>query len=207
MKNSRFIALVGLALGSIVCLGATPAKGLTVGSKAPPLSVERWIKGDEVKTLDEGTSYVVEFWATWCPPCVKSIPHLSELQKKYPGVVMIGVAASERNPDPAVLDSFVAGQGDKMSYRVAADSDRSMSKEWMEAAAQRFIPVAFVVDAKGILAYIGSPMDAGFAKAVRKVAKSAETPADKPDGKPVDASDKPADVTPPKDEPKGGSAN
>src|SRR5688572_27537114 len=73
------------------------APTLNVGDKAPKLSIENWVKGDEVKALGDGKVYVVEFWATWCPPCVKSIPMLTEIQKdfKKQGVTVIGVASSE----------------------------------------------------------------------------------------------------------------
>jgi glycosyltransferase involved in cell wall biosynthesis len=70
---------------------------LSVGSKAPALSMDEIIKGKPVEGLNEGTAYVVEFWATWCPPCVASIPHLTKLQKKHKNIVVMGVAGSERS--------------------------------------------------------------------------------------------------------------
>lgn len=39
-----------------------------------------------------GTPLVVNFWATWCPPCVKEMPQLDALQKKYPSVRFLGLA-------------------------------------------------------------------------------------------------------------------
>ena len=69
---------------------------LKVGSAAPKLSVEKWMKGDQVKGLEAGKVYMVEFWATWCPPCLDSIPHLTELQKSHKELVVIGMASSEK---------------------------------------------------------------------------------------------------------------
>ncbi len=68
--------------------GETDKDRLGVGSKAPALDVEHWIsdgdgKFSSVSQFKPGHVYVVEFWATWCRPCVASMPHLSELQKKY----------------------------------------------------------------------------------------------------------------------------
>ena len=54
-----------------------------VGDPAPRLQVDRFVKGAPVKDFKQGQVYVVEFWATWCRPCKESIPHITELQKKY----------------------------------------------------------------------------------------------------------------------------
>jgi thiol-disulfide isomerase/thioredoxin len=147
-----------------------PSATLKVGEKAPSLTVENWVKGSKVNGFESGKVYVVEFWATWCPPCVESIPLLTELQKdfKKDGVTVIGVAASERPKDRAgkertteerldTVKKFVTEQGDKMVYTIAFDADRSMSKDWMQAAGQGTIPTAFVVDKESKIAWIGNP--------------------------------------------------
>ena len=140
---------------------AAPAT-LTVGSKAPPLAVDAWVKGEPVKELQAGTTYVVEFWATWCGPCIKGIPHLTAMQKEFPAVQFISVAASENGPKEKQLDklkTFVAAKGDAMGYSVAYDSDRDMGKSWMEAAEQGGIPCAFIVGKDGVIQWIGHPME------------------------------------------------
>ena len=140
---------------------AAPAT-LTVGSKAPPLAVDAWVKGEPVKELQAGTAYVVEFWATWCGPCIKGIPHLTAMQKEFPAVQFISVAASENGPKEKQLDklkTFVAAKGDAMGYSVAYDSDRDMGKSWMEAAEQGGIPCAFIVGKDGVIQWIGHPME------------------------------------------------
>jgi thiol-disulfide isomerase/thioredoxin len=154
-----------LTLALAAAMLASDAPTLDVGSKAPPLTVETWIKGDEVKSLAADKVHVVEFWATWCGPCVMSIPHLTQLQKDNPSVVMIGVAASERGkksqPDNrlAGLKTFVEKQGDAMGYRVAFDEDRSMATAWMDASGQQGIPCAFIVGKDGTIEWIGHPME------------------------------------------------
>jgi len=154
-----------LMLPVAAALLAADAPTLDIGSKAPPLSVENWIKGEEIRSLAADKVYVVEFWATWCGPCIQSIPHLTALQKDNPGVTMIGVAASERGkkdqPDTrlAGLTTFVQKQGDAMGYRVAFDEDRSMATTWMDASGQQGIPCAFIVGKNGIIEWIGHPME------------------------------------------------
>lgn len=140
------------------------AATLKVGDKAPAIKVDNWIKGQEVTGFEKGKFYVVEFWATWCPPCKTSIPHLTKLQKEHKDVTFIGVTGSERKassgPDNRLpnLEKFVKEQGDKMDYRVAYDQDREMVKDWMDAAGKNSIPTAFIVDTEGKIAWIGHPM-------------------------------------------------
>ncbi len=137
---------------------------LRVGDPAPGLEVAKWVKGDEVPSLDKGKIYVVEFWATWCGPCKVSIPHLTELHKKFGDkVTFIGVSSFENNWDG--VEPFVKSEGDQMDYDVAMDkienpTDREgfMAKNWMEAAHQDGIPTAFVVDKEGKISWIGHPM-------------------------------------------------
>ncbi len=139
---------------------------LKVGDKAPALTVDKWVKGKDVKGFEKGKVYIVEFWATWCKPCRDSIPHLTQTQHDYKDITVIGIAASESKPKDGDadkrlegLEKFVKEQGDKMDYRVAYDSKRAMSDTWMTPAGQNGIPCAFIVDGEGKIAYIGHPME------------------------------------------------
>jgi thiol-disulfide isomerase/thioredoxin len=59
----------------------------------------KFVKGESVSEPQPNTVYVLEFWATWCPPCRDSIPHLSKLQAHYKdqGVVFIGISSEEES--------------------------------------------------------------------------------------------------------------
>lgn len=161
----RFLSMTLLAMGVSLMSGAH-AGTLNVGDKAPPLKVVKWAKGAPVKSFAPGKVYVVEFWATWCGPCRVSIPHLTELQKKYKGkATFIGVSIWENQRGDkstayqAKVASFVKDMGAKMDYTVAMDGvDGVMAKTWMEAAGENGIPSAFIVDKNGRIAWIGHPM-------------------------------------------------
>jgi thiol-disulfide isomerase/thioredoxin len=127
-----------------------------LGDAAAPLKVASWAKGTPVDlaTLKGKAVVVVEFWATWCPPCIKSIPHLTELQKKYQDVVFVGVSAE----DAATVKKFAAKQGALMDYHVAVDADGGTSEGYMVAFARQYIPRAFIVDKVGRVVWHGSPL-------------------------------------------------
>lgn len=173
-------ALVALAVPAVLASAAS-AQDLKVGDSAPPIKVAKWVKGKpdnmtksgNAYTLKPGSIHVVEFWATWCGPCKVSIPHLTELAKKYKGkVTFTGVSINEGADDylPKVA-KFVTEMGPKMEYNVVADDkaeNGTMSKSWMEAAAQEGIPTAFVIGKDAKIAWIGHPsqMDEPLAQIV-----------------------------------------
>lgn len=168
----RRIAMAPAVLGVVLMSHAASAQSLKVGDAAPPLKVGKWVKGEPVTEFAPGTVYVLEFWATWCGPCVTAIPHVTKLQKEYEGkVVVIGQNVWERDESQVV--PFVERMGDKMDYRVVMDdktTDRegAMATTWMAAAGQRGIPCSMIVDQQGRIAWIGHPMsmDAPLAKIV-----------------------------------------
>ena len=163
MRQLRLTAaLFALTAGMTFTLVA--GSTLKVGDPAPKLQTGKWVQGDPVKDFAKGKAYIVEFWATWCPPCRASIPHLNETYNKFKdkGLVVIGQDCYEK--DETLVAPFVKKMGDKMTYRVAlddksSDSKGQMAKTWMEAAGRNGIPSAFLVNTKGIVAWIGHPME------------------------------------------------
>jgi thiol-disulfide isomerase/thioredoxin len=149
-----------------VCLAScrSSAQTLSIGDSAPPITVSKWVKGEKVDKLQKDQTYVVEFWATWCVPCKVSIPHLTELQKKYKDVKFIGVSVIESKP--AKVEPFVKEMGEKMVYTVATDDvpkgaepvEGKMVKNWMLASGSEGIPTAFLVKS-GKVIWIGEPME------------------------------------------------
>ena len=141
---------------ALAFLAATELLALDPGAKAPKLSVKEWVKNGPVKIADgKGKNvYVIEFWATWCPPCRMSIPHLSKLQKEYKDKGLVVVAISTE--DLETVKKFVSQQKD-MDYSVGVDNNEETTKAYMEGVSG--IPTAFVVNKKGIVIWRGHPMN------------------------------------------------
>jgi thiol-disulfide isomerase/thioredoxin len=130
-----------------------------VGDAAPALAVSKWVKGDPVDLAKTKGKQVVliEFWATWCGPCIQSIPHLTELQHKYKDkLTVIGMS----DEGPATVTRFARQWGDRMGYTIACDDKLKTNRAYMMASGQQGIPTAFIVDKEGRVAWIGSPFGA-----------------------------------------------
>ncbi|WP_156795804.1 TlpA disulfide reductase family protein [Bradyrhizobium icense] len=136
---------------------------LRMESPAPPIKVENWLRGQPLTSFQPGKVYIVEFWATWCRPCVAAMPHLVQLQEKYKdsGVEVLGVAAHERagTADEARtnLDAWLTEKFSNLNYRIGFDYTGEMNKLWMDPSSSVGIPTSFVVDRDGHIAFIGFP--------------------------------------------------
>ena len=162
--------------------------------KAPPkLTLKNWIGEKQDLAKLKGKVVIVDFWGTWCPPCMASLPHNVEMYNKYKdkGLVIIGVSTpkgSEKMADVA--------KDKKIKYPLGVDDDSKSEKAWNIG----FWPSYFVIDRKGIVRAGGLTPD-NVEKVVEKLLKekapeAPKPPAEKPATPPASPpTDKPA--TPP----------
>src|SRR5687767_15792726 len=134
--KSIFSALLAVPFLASTCLHAAD-----LGDPAPELKIAKWVKGEPTQISDnEKGIYVFEFWATWCPPCRTSIPHLTEIQNRFKdkNVTIIGVTDEKEG----VVKPFVDKLGANMDYRVAIDQGAT-GAGYMKAYGVNGIPHAF----------------------------------------------------------------
>ncbi len=145
-----------------LCLSCQ-ASTLEIGGAAPATRPEIQIQGDAVGKFEAGRLYVFECWATWCGPCVATIPHLNALHQKLgpKGIIITGVNVwdGEKSEEAEKnVREFVKKQGKKMSYPIAIGG-KEFIKTWLDASNTESIPVAFVVNGSGVLVWTGHPAE------------------------------------------------
>jgi thiol-disulfide isomerase/thioredoxin len=123
------------------------------GKTMPALELTGWVNG-EVKAADmKGKVVVVDFYATWCGPCMHAIPHNNEMLEKYKskGLVIVGVCTSKQGQEN--MDQTVQQKG--IHYSTARDPSLASAKAWHV----HYFPTYAVVDRKGIVRAIGLQPD------------------------------------------------
>lgn len=144
-----FALTVGLLMAALTAgVSAREVVDPNIGKDAPELDVKGFV-GESIAQDDlDGSPYVLEFWATWCPPCKQTIPHLNRLAKRIEpfGVPIVGISQEPMD----TIKPFAEKIG--MEYYVAADDGTSGGLEF------KGIPFAAVVDAQGKVAWAGHPM-------------------------------------------------
>ena len=93
-----------------------------------------------------GQVVLLDFWATWCAPCRKSMPELQALHDKYRdrGFTVVGISIDEDGP--AKVKKYVRAK--KITYPIAMDSEKDPA--W-EAFKVKAVPAAFLIDRQGQL--------------------------------------------------------
>ncbi|EMI44768.1 TlpA disulfide reductase family protein [Rhodopirellula sp. SWK7] len=170
-RSTATLASTVLLTGLLMAKPASAEVTLGIGDKAPALDIEHYVHEPkegfgEVTEFEKGKVYVVEFWATWCGPCIQSMPHLVELQNKYrgEGVQIISVSDEDLDTVEEMLAKEYPGEDKTFeeltsAYTLTVDPDASVSEDYMRAAGQNGIPSSFLVGKSGLIEWIGHPME------------------------------------------------
>ena len=144
MNNRVMIALglIVVAVFSLTSLMPPGVKPVQLGDAAKPFTLPN-LKG-ELHGLPEGKVVLLNFWATWCPPCRKEVPSMVDLYKKLEakGFEIVAVSVDKRAED---VSRFVEEQ--KMNFTVLHDADSKISQQY---GVFRY-PETFIIDRDGIV--------------------------------------------------------
>jgi thiol-disulfide isomerase/thioredoxin len=184
MGSIWWLALLSSLLNCTRSSLATEDQVLTIGSQAPALTIDHWLSDGHgrfmpVTEFQPGRVYVIDFWATWCGPCIRSMPHLAKLQEKYADELQIISVSTE---PPERIRHFMEREyrtGDEQEssstygillsgYCVASDPDRSCFKDYMDSSVRDTIPTTFIIGRDGKIEFIGHPtfIDGPLAKVI-----------------------------------------
>lgn len=137
-----------LALCCLFFLATTHAHELKPwkGGPTPPLALKD-VAGKTHKLEDyRGKVVMVQFWATWCPPCLKEMPSMQRLEQKMAGKPFAILAVNMGESDKAVRD-FLAKM--KIGFTILMDGEGEAVGAWKVFVA----PSTFLVDAQGAIRY------------------------------------------------------
>ena len=117
---------------------------MPAGGKAPDFVLSD-LRGGKVGLAGmRGRAVLLEFWATWCPPCRESIPEMNEMHAKFGprGLEVVGVAVDRGSDAPAVVGSFA--RENRIAYLALLDDGKTA-----EAYGVGSIPAIFLIDKEG----------------------------------------------------------
>jgi thiol-disulfide isomerase/thioredoxin len=144
MTSPRLLALTALCLIASAAQAAATLEGMRPGTH---------VNGPKYDPADlKGRVVLVEYWGVNCPPCLASIPHISELQEKYGRDQFIIIANHCQNADDAKTRAVFKGRGGSDLITVINQGD-------LVGANVSGIPHCFLFNHEGKLVYEGSPFD------------------------------------------------
>jgi len=152
----RWIAIIvvcGALAWSIVGVSGGPQ----VGAPAPPIEVETLAGGTFSLDEQKGRVVVLDFWATWCPPCIKSLPALERLHQRFaddPSVVIASVNTDAMPDRAAALQKWMSRR--TFTFPVLLET---RAKTLSNAYRVQSIPTMVVVGRSGVVhdVHVGLP--------------------------------------------------
>lgn len=130
--------------------------GVQKGNAAPDFELTT-LNGDRVKLSDfKGKKVILNFWATWCPPCKAEMPHMQNFYEKNKdnGIEIVAVNLTSVDKGQAAIESFVKEYG--LTFQIPLDEDGDIGEIYQTFS----IPTSYILDSNGIITNkIIGPMD------------------------------------------------
>lgn len=135
---------------------AAAVTGIAEGNMAPDFELGL-ASGETVKLSDyRGKKVILNFWATWCPPCKAEMPHMQKYYEKNKDndmtILAVNLTALDKGRD--AIDQFVKDYG--LTFPIALDEKNKVGTEYQALT----IPTSYIISPDGIITkkYVG-PMD------------------------------------------------
>ncbi|MGC8780602.1 MAG: TlpA family protein disulfide reductase [Anaerolineae bacterium] len=141
--------------------GLPPAPA--VGHPAPDFTLTTVTGETFTLAALRGKPVILNFWATWCPPCRAELPELEAAHERYAGqVIVVGVNQAE----PAASVAAFAGQAG-LAFLLPLDAQGDVSRQY----AVRSLPTTFFIDRTGVIRriQIGPLTEATLAQALKTI--------------------------------------
>jgi peroxiredoxin len=132
-------------------------QGLTKGDRAPDFALTT-LDGEEVNLSDyQGKKVILNFWATWCPPCKAEMPHMEkyyEKNSKKENVEILAVNLTSQDDGKKAVEQFVDGY--KLTFPILMDEKGDVGDQYRAFT----IPTTYIIDTDGIIQHkILGPMN------------------------------------------------
>jgi cytochrome c biogenesis protein CcmG/thiol:disulfide interchange protein DsbE len=149
-----FVCLAASTVGVLAYTGILPigpagpegqnpeSEGIQIDEVAPDFSLQN-SSGETVRLSDlRGKPVVINFWATWCGPCVREMPALQRYQDKYPDFILLGIDEGEKAD---VVKKFTDKM--KLTYRILIDEKGTVANLYKVM----IMPTTYFVNRDGII--------------------------------------------------------
>lgn len=144
MKRLWLLCVLGLGLAGMV-----QAAGFETRAAAPAPALQAADLKGVTRTLADyrGKVVVLNFWASWCPPCLREMPSMERLRVKMAGrpLAIVAIDSAETRQE---VDAFLSKM--RLGFPILLDPDGSNTKRWKVFA----LPTTFILDAKGQVRHV-----------------------------------------------------
>jgi cytochrome c biogenesis protein CcmG, thiol:disulfide interchange protein DsbE len=145
------LGLVGYGLWQVMATNNEKPTGLAIGNAAPDFELKT-LDGKSIRLSElQGKKVILNFWATWCPPCQAEMPEMQNFYEKYNKDVEVLAVNLTSQDSRDKVDSFIKEYG--LTFPVVLDEEGDVLKLYKISP----IPTSYIIDSEGIIRdkYVG----------------------------------------------------